>query len=133
MAKLTDITTSVQTVTATGAVTPTAGVSISGMTADATIVVEVIQLSSAATAKLSLESSTISFSSVTSEWEIDIQGQIGQSSYTQNAYNPCSARFSKRLYEIPNAPFGTASALLRVNVLQLTAASSLSLHAWIEN
>lgn len=134
MATLTDLTTGIQTVTATGAVTPTAGVDISGMTGDATLCIEVLELTSGATAAIQVEDTVNAFTAVVGQWIEQVAGQMGATSWTQGAYNPLSQKGSVRKYQLPNMRLGTASGKARVNVTQLTGTSpSLTLHAWIEN
>ena len=127
MAQPTDITTGVQTVTATGAVAPTTGLSISGITGDATLVLEVVSLSSASgtpSARIQFEDSTNGFTGVNALWVWDAPGG------TAGQY---SVRVSKRKYELPNSLFGVSSAVLRANVTVLAGTTpSLSLHAWLE-
>src|ERR1700677_2528559 len=109
MATLTDITTGLQTVTATGPVTPTAGLSVSGVTGDFTVCVEVISLTAGKTARLPLESSTNAFTGVIADKVFQAIGQEGQggTSYVSNSYNPTTLKFSVRKYEMANA--GNAS------------------------
>lgn len=127
MATCTDITTGVQTVTATGAVAPTTGLSISGVSGDATIVIEVSTLSSVsgtASARIQFEDSTNGFTNATALWIYDVPtGIAGQ----------YSKRVSQRKYQLPNNQFGVSSAVLRVNVTALAGTTpTLSLHAWLE-
>jgi len=134
MATLTELTTGIQTVTATGAVTPTAGVDISGMTGDVTLCIEVISLTAGKTARVQIEDSVNAFTASLPVAVFNFVGQEGQggTSYTAGAYNPTTEKVSVRKYQLPNNRFGTASALARVNVTALDSSSSLSLHAWIE-
>jgi hypothetical protein len=127
MAVPTDITTGVQTVTATGAVTPTTGLSISGVTGDATLVLEITNLSTssgAGSCRIQFEDSTNAFTASNALWVVDFP------SGTAYQY---STRVSKRKYELPNNLFGTSAAVVRVNVTVLSGTgASLSLHAWLE-
>jgi hypothetical protein len=123
MATLTDITTGVQTVTATGAVTATAGLDISGVSGDATVVVEVVSLTAAKTARIQLEDSVNAFTASIPVAVVNVIGQIS-GEYSQ--------RFTFRKYQLPNNRFGTGSALLRVNVTAIDSAATLKLHAWLE-
>jgi hypothetical protein len=127
MATCTDITTGVQTVTTTGAVVPTAGLSISGVSGDATLVLEVTNLSSASgtpSARIQFEDSTNGFTASNALWIWDAPGGT--------AYQ-YSIRVSKRKYELPNNVFGVSSSVIRTNVTVLAGTTpSLSLHAWLE-
>ena len=135
MATITALTTGVQTVTSTGAVTPTAGVDISGMTGDATVCIEVISLTAGKTARVQLEDSVNGFTASLPLDVFNFVGQEGQggTSYTAGAYNPTTEKLSVRKYQLPNNRFGVTSALLRLNVTAIDGSSSLSLNAWIEN
>lgn len=132
---ITALTTGLQTVTATGAITPTAGVDISGMTGDATICIEVVSLTAAKTARIQIEDSVTGFTASIPVGVVDVIGQIGQGgvTYTAGAYNPTTAKYTIRKYQLANNRFGTASAVLRLNVTALDASSSLSINAWIES
>jgi hypothetical protein len=132
---ITPLTTGLQTVTATGAVTPTAGVDISGMTGNFTICVEVISMTAAKTARIQIEDSVNAFTASLPLYEFNVTGQIGQggTSYTAGAYNPTTQKFSVEKQQLPNNRFGTASALARVNVIAIDSSASLSLNAWIES
>jgi hypothetical protein len=135
MATITALTTGIQTVTATGAVTPTAGVDISGMSGDVTLCLEVISMTASKTARIQLEDSVNAFTASLPVAVFNVIGQEGQggTSYTAGAYNPTTLRpGSIRKYQLPNNRFGTSSALLRVNVTAIDGSSSLSLNAWIE-
>jgi len=125
MATPTDITTGIQTVTAAGAVTPTTGLDISGLSGDFTLAIEVSGLTSGATARIQLEDTTNAFTNSNPLCVWDISGQVVDGSKSiKNTY---------RKYQVPNNLVGTASAKLRANVTVLSGTSpSLSLHAWIE-
>jgi hypothetical protein len=124
MATPTEITTGVQTVTATGAVTPTAGVDVSGVTGDYTIVVEVVSMTAAKTARIQIEDTVNAFTASAALAVIDITGTLsGQ--YSQ--------RFSFRKYQLPNSNFGVASGKARVNVTAIDASATLQLHSWYES
>ena len=127
MATVTDITSGVQTVTATGAVAPTTGLDISGVSGDATIALEVVSLSSVsgtASARIQFEDSTNGFTASTALWVWDAP------TGTAVQY---SIRVSRRKYELPNNQFGVSSAVLRANVTALAGTTpTLKLHAWLE-
>lgn len=120
-----DITTGAQTVTATGAVTPTAGLDVSGITGDYTVHVMVSALSASSgtpTATIQLEDTVNAFTAVLPVAVKEVQGTIGQEQY-----------FSWRKYELPNLRAGTASAKLRANIMSIGGSTpSLTLHSWIE-
>jgi hypothetical protein len=131
---ITALTTGLQTVTATGAVTATAGVDISGMTGDVTVCIEVISMTAAKSARIQLEDSVTAFTASIPVAVFDVIGQVGQggTSYTAGAYNPTTTKFTVRKYQLANNRFGVTSALLRVNVTAIDSAASLTLNAWIE-
>jgi hypothetical protein len=131
---ITALTTGLQTVTATGAITPTAGADISGMTGDVTVCVEVVSMTDAKTARIQLEDSVNAFTASIPVAVFDVIGKMGQggTSYTAGAYNPTTQKFTVRKYQLANNRFGTASAVLRLNVTAIDSGSSLSLNAWIE-
>src|SRR4051794_9432227 len=104
------ITTAAQTVTATGAVTATAGLDISGITGPCTVHLRVQGLSSASgtpKATIQLEDSVNAFTAVVPVIVQEVQGTIDTKS---------ELHFSWQKYQLPSARFGTASAVLRVNV-----------------
>lgn len=122
------ITTGAQTVTATGAVTATTGLDISGVTGDCTVHLRVQGLSSASgtpKATIQIEDSVNGFTAVQPVCVKEVQGTIDTKS---------EMHFSWRKYELPNARFGTASAVLRANVMVLGGTTpSLTLDSWLEN
>lgn len=121
------LTTGAQTVTATGAVTATAGLDISGVTKDATIHLRVQNLSSASgtpIATIQLEDSVNAFTASLPVALTEVQGTV--STQTEK-------HFSWRKYELPNCRFGVASSVLRVNVMTLAGTTpTLTLDAWLE-
>lgn len=126
MAKLTigAITTGLQTgITATGAVTPTAGLDTSGITGDWTIKVNIPANTAAKNVRIAIETSVNAFTAATQEMVLDISGAIGA------AYDKV---FSVRKYQCPASVIGTSSAVTRANVQAITASDSLSIQAWIE-
>ena len=124
MAIPTDITTGIQTVTSTGAVTSTSGLAISGLSGDFTLAIEVTALTSGKTARIQLEDSTNGFTNSNPLVVWDVTGQVVDGSK--------SIKKTWRKYELPNNLEGTSSAVLRVNVTVLDTGATLSLHAWIE-
>jgi hypothetical protein len=123
MAISTDITTGVQTVSATGAVTPTTGLDISGISGEVTICLEVTSMTAGKTARIQFEDSVNAFTASIPLAAFNVTGAIAPAA---------SQVFNVRKYQIPNNRFGVTSAVLRVNVTAIDAGASLSLHAWIE-
>jgi hypothetical protein len=121
------VTTGQQTVTATGAVTPTTGLDISGITGDYTLHVRVQKMTVASgtpSAKISIEDSVNGFTASVPCAVIDVRGPIDQIA---------EQHFSFRKYQLPNLRAGTASAVARANVVSLTGTTpSLQLDSWIE-
>jgi hypothetical protein len=122
MATNTDITTGVQTVSATGAVTPTTGLDISGISGDFTIFLEVTGMTAGKTARIQFEDSVNAFTASVPVAVINVTGALTSAA---------SQVFDIRKYQLPNNRFGVTSAVLRVNVTAIDSGSSLSLHAWI--
>lgn len=122
-----NITTGLQTVTATGAVTPTTGLDISGITGDCTVHLRVLGLSAASgtpKASITFEDSVNAFTASVPVAERQMQGTVDTKS---------EVHFVIKKYELPNCRFGTASAVLRANVVALAGTTpSLSLDAWLE-
>lgn len=122
-----NISTGQQAVTTTGAVTPTGGLDISGISGDYTIHVRVQNLSSASgtpQADIVLEDSVNAFTAIVQVAAVNVQGTID--SKTEQHY-------SFRKYQLPTLRAGTASAVLRVNVQKLNGTTpALTLDAWIE-
>jgi len=125
---LSAITTGAQTVTATGAVTPTAGLDISGVTGDCTVHLRVQGLSAASgtpKASIQLEDSVNAFTASIPVAVQEVQGTVD---------TKAEMHFSWRKYQLPNARFGTASAVLRTNVTVLGGTTpSLTLDSWLES
>lgn len=121
------ITTGAQTVTATGAVTPTAGLDISGVTGDCTVHLRVQALSAASgtpKAVIQIEDSVNAFTASLPVALQEVQGTID---------TKAEMHFSWRKYQLPAARFGIGSAVLRVNVMTLGGTTpSLTLDAWLE-
>ena len=117
------ITTGVQSMTATGAVTPTAGLDVSGITNDWTLFVQVQSNTLAKKAKVVLEESNTAFTTATTDLVFDVSGTIG------SAYDKI---FSKRKYELPSSLIGTTTAVVRANVQSITSGDTLTVRAWIE-
>src|SRR6266853_2332533 len=108
------LTTGAQTVTATGAVTATTGLDISGTTGDCTVHVRVQALTAVTgtpKASIQLEDSVNGFTAAIANKVIEIQGPVATTS---------EVHFLWRKYELPNVRFGTTSAVLRLNVSVLS-------------
>lgn len=124
---ISSITTGAQTVTATGAVTPVAGLDISGVTGDCTVHVRVQALSSASgTAKVALvlEDSVNGFTASLPVAELQAQATI----QTQ-----AEQHFIFRKYQLPTCRFGTGSAVLRANVYTLNGTTpTVTIDSWLE-
>jgi hypothetical protein len=118
------ITTGVQSVTATGAVTPTGGLDVSGITGDYTLFVQVQAQTAAKGFQLQLEESVNAFTASIADMVVSAKGGIAA------GYDRV---FSKRKYELPQSgAIGTASGVLRMNVKQLDSADTIGVRAWIE-
>lgn len=115
------------TLTATGAVTTTTGLDISGITGDYTIHLRIQALSAASgTPKIAvqLEDSVNAFTASLGQAVYQYQGTIDTKSEVHKIW---------RKYELPNLRCGTASAVLRANVTILGGTTpSCQLDSWIE-
>jgi hypothetical protein len=122
-----NITTGQQTVTGTGAVTATTGLDISGITGDCTVHYRVQGLSAVSgtpKATIAVEDSVNAFTAAVTVGTKQIQGPVASNAEVAGSF---------RKYELPNCRFGTASAVLRVNVTVLAGTTpSLTLDAWLE-
>ena len=120
------ITTGVQTVTATGPVAPTAGLSVAtapATTSDFTVFCEVQSLTDGAHARIVIEESANAFTSTSPILVYDVVGAVSSAADLVQ---------SVRKYQVPATVAGTSGAVMRANVETLTAAASLLLRAWIE-
>lgn len=134
MATVTTITGGVQSVSTTGAVG--AGVSIAGITGDITLCVEVISMTAGKTARIQFEDSTNAFTAVTPLFVFHVIGQEGPggtSAFTQSTYTEATEKQSVRKYQLRNNLFGTASAVLRPNVIAIDGSAELAFNAWYES
>ena len=136
-----DISTGLQTVTATGAVTGSLDTSALSATLDYTIVVVIAGLTAGATATIHIEdtASSTAFSDAQEQAAFTVTGAIGE---------PAEVQLSTRKYAVGSgdsglaadtvdgstaARFGAANTKLRANVTALSGTSpSLSLHAFIQ-
>ena len=120
------ITTAVQTVTATGPVAPTAGLSVAtapAITSDFTVFCEVQSLTDGAHARIVIEESANAFTTASPLLVYDVEGAVSSAADMVQ---------SVRKYQVPSTVLGTSGAVIRANVESLTAAASLLLRAWIE-
>ena len=120
------ITTGVQTVTATGPVVPTAGLSVAtapATTSDFTVFCEVQSLTDGAHARIVIEESANAFAAASPLLAYDVGGAISSAADLVQ---------SVRKYQVPSTVIGTGGAVIRANVESLTGAASVSLRAWIE-
>ena len=122
------ITTGVQTVTATGAVTPTAGLSVAtapASTNDFTVFCQVQSLTDGKKARIVIEETNTAFGG--SVWipllVYDVEGAVSSAADLMK---------SVRKYEVPSTLVGTTGAYMRANVQAIDSATSLALRAWVE-
>ena len=122
------VSTGAQTVTTTGAVTPTAGLDISGITGDYTVHLRIQALSSASgtpNVAITLEDSVNAFTASV---------PVAEQQYTGTINTNAELHFSWRKYQLPKLRAGTASALLRANVVALGGTTpTCTLDSWIES
>ncbi len=124
MATLLDISTGVQTLATTGAVTATAGADVAAITGDWTIKVRVTSLTAAKKVLIGLEDSVNAFTASIVKITCNPVGAI--SSAVERVY-------SFRKYQFPSVRCGTGSAVLRANILAIDGSTTVSLHSWIES
>lgn len=117
------ITTGVQSVTATGAVTPTGGLDVSAITGDWTLKIQIQSQTAAKNCKVILEESVNAFTAATTDLVFDVKGAIG------SAYDRI---ISVRKYQLPSSIIGTTSAVVRANVVTIASADTVGVRAWIE-
>lgn len=123
MAAPVDITTGVQSVSATGAVTGT--LDTSGLTGDYSVFIGISGLTAGKTVIVSLEdtANASAFSDAIAQWVEQFSGAYTSVTDTER---------SRKSYQIPGCRFGVANAKLRINVLSITATPGLKIHAWIQ-
>ena len=117
------LTTGLQTVTATGAVTPTAGLDISGITQDYTIWLQVQSLTAAKKIVITLEDSVDAFTASVPIASFNPVGAVASAA---------DRKYSLRKYQIPSLRAGTTSAVARLNVTAIDSATTAIVQAWIE-
>lgn len=125
--------------TATGALAPTAGQDISGLTTGSfTWCVEVVSLTAAKTMQLALELTVNAFGASVFADIKQFIGQLGQGgvAFAYNAYNPTSEKQSTVVkQQLPFAAlnyFGVASARARANITGIDASAQAAINSWIE-
>ena len=144
MATPTDITTGVQSFSATGALTPTTGLDVSGVgySGDLTLCIETLAFTSGKTAQVQIEGTVNAFTAATAIFVYDIQGQVGSglasaTAFVAGTFTPTTNRKSVRKYQIPASGtaagvFGQTGGKIRVNVTQIDTSAEGAVHAWIE-
>lgn len=126
---ITNITSGQQTVTAIGAVTPTAGLDISGVTGDCTIHLRVAALSSVS----GVPKCAISFEDSVNGFVASVPVTMAPATFQGSITSEAIQEVVFRKYQLSTCRFGTASAVLRANVVSLGGTTpSLSLWAWLE-
>lgn len=115
---LSDITTGLQTVTGTGAVT--GSLDISGITGDYTLKIRVAELPAAEDAELVIEDTVDNFTASVVRGVLNVPGGLQERTFS----------FLKR--DLKTMRAGTASAKVRINVRTKSASGNLKLHAWLE-
>jgi hypothetical protein len=120
-ATLSDITTGLQSVSSTGAVT--GSLDISGMSGDFNVKVQIQALSAGKTVVIGIEDSVNAFTATVPQAVIQATGSL-TSNYDRT--------YTFRKNQIPALRIGTGSAVVRLNVYSTTATPGLQVHAWIE-
>lgn len=137
--KITALTTGIQTLSATGAVTPTAGADISGMTGAVTLCLECLQLTAAKTISIQLETTTNAFTASVAQWIQQFQGAEGEGGTTFTAGDYTQATDKRSVVVRQQLPFaaanyfGTASAKARLNVIGIDGSTDGTFNAWLES
>lgn len=125
--------------TTTGALVPTAGQSISGMTGQVTWCIEVLSLTAAKSVTASLELSTNAFSASVMADTKQFLGQqgAGGTTYVQGAYNPTTDKRSTVVrQQLPSSAanyFGVTSAVARVNITAIDSSALVVVNSWLES
>ena len=135
MATITALSTGLQTITATGAVTPTAGVDVSGMTGDAMFYVEVVSMTSGKTARIQLEDTDQRIHYLRGALRVRCRrsDRTGRRGVCHQHPEPDNRRKqSVRKYQLPNSNIGITSGKVRLNVTAIDSSAELALNAWIE-
>lgn len=108
----------------TAAFTGTTEVDISGQAEDCTITIRVLGLTAGKKAMLSLEDTVNNFGAARAVW-------IGHFVGALSDVTPDVLKIRKR--DLPMCRFGTASAELRLNVLDIDGSATITYEAWLEN
>jgi hypothetical protein len=119
---VTDITTGVQTVTATGAVT--GSLNTASLSGDYTIKVRVDAMPASETAIVAIED-TANASAFTDAIQV-------ANFHIKGTGNAEGSVFSWPKYMIPGTRFGASNTKLRVNVTSKTSSGNMKLYAWLE-
>lgn len=123
----TAITTGVQTVTATGAVTGT--LDTSGFSGDYTIKVRVASLSSASGTPAAI----IAIQDTANASAFSDAVDVGVFHVKSTVRAASDQVFTFRQYQVPNTRYGVTNAKLRINVLSLSGTTpSLRVESWLE-
>jgi hypothetical protein len=128
MATIRDITTGVQTVSATGAVTGT--LDVSALTGDYTVKVRVTGLAAGKSLQVALED-TAHATVVSTSVEFDDATQPFVFSFT-GGFDRDGIVLSVRSYEIPMTRVGATNNKLRLNVQSGTSSIAAGVYGWLE-
>jgi hypothetical protein len=126
MAVPTAITNGVQTVTSTGAVSPTAGVSIANVVGDFTACLLITNMTAGKSCRIQLEASSNSF---------ETSDLVAVFEWAGLQMPQADLRVSWRRYQLPSSgenDFGVMGVFLRANVTQLDAGATLACRVWLE-
>ena len=113
----------ITTVTATGPVTPTAGVDVSAVIGDWRVVCQVISQTAGKKYQVNLEGSADGFATRTVHLIAGGAGSIGPTA---------DKVYSVRRYELDAWIIGSVDGKLRCNVTELDTGSSLQMRAWVQ-
>jgi hypothetical protein len=113
----------IATVTATGAVAPTAGLDVSGVSGDWTVFCEVVSQTTGKNFQINLEGSVDGFATRTVHLIAGGAGSIGPTA---------DKVYSVRRYELDAWIIGSVDGKLRCNVTELDTGSSLQMRAWVQ-
>lgn len=111
------------TVTAIGVGSGVTSVDISAITGDWTLVLEVFGLDDGDGASFAFEDSVDAFTTPIAGPTASVSGKIGSGGASTDTY-PNTKRFSWKKADYPGLRFGTASAVLRINVTRLTGSGT---------
>jgi hypothetical protein len=135
---ITALTTGLQTVSATGAVSPTAGVDISAMSKQVTVCIECIQLTASKTIAVQLETSTNAFTASVAANVFQFIGAEGEGGTTFTAGDYTQATDKRSVIVKQQLPFsaanyfGASGAKARLNVIGVDGSAGGTFNAWLE-